>query len=370
MVQLDRWADAVAGWRRVRIDAARCLPRVSPRSHCDACVAVCPEGAITLEASPTVRDCSACGLCAASCTADAITLDNPSDDQLVQRFVAHGRKASRLSLTCMAGPAGPEQVGCLGRLTPELLLAGAAGGFTAIELVAGPCSGCQYSKGRILGEEAARTAQAILQELNHSCQIRLMESHEWKLDLNKQTGTGVTAPVYQERRAFLLSAFGLLRDLVPLVPARKSQNEPGFPQMSRRREILRWALAELPVAEQISVPWGETGVRLSGRCLHCGICQRLCPNAAIKVVAGTGLQLETQRCHTCGLCTNVCPVSALSLEAPYTVHSVANGAPVVLGEAAAYHCARCGAAVEATGEGDPLCLACSIRSHQQEVVCL
>jgi len=369
MVALDRWADAVAGWRKVKIDAARCLPKISPRSCCDACVAVCPEGAIRFGASPTVKDCSACGLCAASCRADAITLDNPSDEQLVQRFVAQSRKAPRLSLTCMAGPTGPEQVGCLGRITPELLLAAAACGFTEIELVAGPCGACQYAKGREMVEAAILATTTILRNVNHPCGLRLIEAPAWKPTASKPPGAGVQAPVYEERRAFLLSAFGLLRELIPLAPSRHAQNQPTAPTLSRRREALRWALAQLQVDNHRSVPWSETGLRLTGRCLHCGICQRLCPNGAIKVADGAGLQLDTQRCHTCGLCTGVCPVGALALEAPYSLSDVAGGAPVHLGEVAAYNCDRCGQAVTATGAGAPLCLPCTIRSpYHQEVI--
>lgn len=372
MVALDRWADAMAGWRQVRIDAARCLPQVSPRSRCDACAAVCPEGAITLGASPTIRECSACGLCAASCRADAIVMDNPSDEQLVQRFAALGRKLSRLSLTCGQGPAAAERAGCLGRLTPELLLAGAACGFKQIDLVAGPCARCQSAGGHSRGEEAASAAQTILQALNHPCQIRLMEARDWQPETGKQPGTGVPvqAPVYEERRAFLLSAFGLLRDLLPLAPERTAPTERLLPGMSRRREILRWALAQLQADETNAAPWGEAGIRLTGRCLHCSICQRLCPNGAIAVADGTGLQLNPGLCHTCGLCTQVCPVGALSLGAPYSVGSVAAGDTTPLGAMAEFHCASCGQPVTATGEGEPHCLACTLRPKHPEVISL
>jgi ferredoxin len=388
MIELDRLADAVAGWRKVQIDSARCLPQISARSDCSACAAVCPEGAITLGASPTVKDCSGCGLCAASCRADAIIIDDPSDEQLVQRFAAVSRKAARLSLTCMHGPAGAEQVGCLGRLTPELLLAGAACGFTEIDLVAGPCAGCQYASGRSMGVAAVDTARQVLQALNHACQIRLVEARAWQPAAakpaagretgSKQTSPAVAAPVYEERRAFLLSAFGLLREMLPLVPARTAAAQAAqaarggaaaaVPRLSRRRELLRWALAQSPGAGQASVPWGEAGVRLSGRCLHCGVCQRLCPNGAIQVAGEAGLQLDPGRCHACGLCTRVCAVGALSLGAPYSLGDVAAGAPAALGEAKAYHCAHCGEPVTATGEGEPLCLPCTFRLQHQEVL--
>lgn len=416
MLDLERLAGNLAALRPVRIDANRCLPLISRRSGCAGCAAVCPEGAIDPGRLPETKACSGCGLCTAACPADAIFLESASDQELLQRFAALARRSPHLVLTCPSGPAGDIQVGCLGRLTPELLLAAAACGFATIDLATPPetCQTCRYHAGRQPCAEAVAAVAGVLQQLGHPGRLRLAAGSgpppaEAALPAAapsrqeparrlaggdagaraRPPGAGaapVTPPLHRGRRAFLASAFGLLRELAPLSPpaaAGPPHQPPGPPRSSRRREILLWALTHWPEAPLDRLPWGTAGVELVGLCHLCNVCGQLCPNGAIRVQEGR-LQLSPQHCHHCGLCTRVCPTGALGLGQPRSLSAIAAGGWLSLGRPAHFSCARCGREVRAErpGAGGPpphgpsgataaphLCLPCSLqRAAHSEVI--
>jgi|GEM_PF-2422889 len=380
MVAIDRWADSMAAWRPVRIDPSRCLPQISQKAACDACQTICPVCAIR-PGEPTLTTCDTCGLCAAICPADAILLDDPSDQQLLQQASRLSARYDRVLFTCeQSSDEFSLRPGCLGRLSPELLLAIAACGFREVDLIASDatCSACPKATGLSLAKHALLEAQSVLDRLGHPCQIRLLPSAP-PPTVHRSKGTPpVEQPLYEDRRAFLLSAFGLLRELLPL--ARPStQTEPATPATSRRRALLHWALSRFS-GERLATadtPWGHCGVELTGHCHHCGICQSLCPNGAITLgqVGQEQLLLDPGRCHTCGLCTRVCPTEALRLGPARSLAAVAAGGDQPLGRPVDLNCARCGSPFHATvpdqkAPSESLCLPCLIRRSSPEEVFL
>ncbi|MBP2019604.1 ferredoxin [Symbiobacterium terraclitae] len=394
MVELDRLADALAEIRTVQIDRQRCLRCRSPRSICSACAVVCPEGAISPERLPEAAECSGCGLCAAACPADAIVLDNPSDQELLRRFARAARGRQTLTVACARAtpPAGsdPVTVRCLGRLGPELLLAAAACGAGRIRLWVpdGGCGPCPSKAGAAMLQSAAAEARRVLAGLLHPCEIEVADASAVaehtvsgpNFGLHRHPNSGpdqrperprVDLPPNSERRAFLRSALGLLRQALP-APAAAQAPEPFTPSASRRRELLLWALERLEGeagAPPDGLAWGPAAVYLTGTCHRCDVCVRLCPNGAMRLDEG-GLALFHRRCHACGLCTQVCPTGALSLGAPRPLSFLRSAAPDPLGAPQVLRCTACGreeqvvvasATAKAAGRR---CLACTLRRPQ------
>ncbi|MFZ5817774.1 MAG: 4Fe-4S binding protein [Bacillota bacterium] len=375
---IDQWADRLAALRTVRIDRRRCLPLLSPRCDCTACREICPEGAID-PGRAQVKECSTCGLCAAVCPADAIRLDDPSDQEILHRAAELARRSAQLTLVCREGGADGLKVGCLGRLSPELLLAAVACGFTAVSLVRDPgrCRACPCGHGMALAEEACRAAQGVLDRLHHPARLRLAESAEPPAGAGRPSSPA-ERPLHGERRRFLLAAFDLLREALPLAP-RPAVAEPAEARPNRRRDLLLWAAERLGEAGLEGAPWGRGSPALQATCHHCGVCQRLCPNGALQSEGGA-LTLTPGRCHSCGLCLRVCPTGALVMGAPRPLGEILSGAALPLGTPASGHCARCGEEASLTlpaaaPEAEPLCLPCSLRrppaspSPEQEVCC-
>lgn len=379
MITLEQVADALSEIRAVHIDARRCLPCRSPRVRCTACADVCPERAISLGRVPAVRECSGCGLCTAVCQADALRLDDPSDPELLQRFARLARTATCLQLTCAghgqaAAPRGQDgaaqgqagsphsragadraahlQLTCLGRLTPELLLAAAACGFAEVRLLQpATCPHCDRAAGMDRLRRAVTKVQTVLDHVGTQCDMRLQHPAEHKpvpaaAARTRTAQRRLDPPVHAERRAFLLSALGLLRQALPAAP-RNEGPDPFAHSPSRRREILLWALQRLTLPSrtpQDDVVWDDAALHLTGPCHRCGVCARLCPNGALSLDEG-GLSLAPQQCHTCGLCTQVCPVRALSLGEPRPISHLLRADPVPLGSPRPTRCTACGAEV-------------------------
>jgi len=379
-VKLDVLAEALAGLKPVRVRASRCLPGLTPKAHCDACLTVCPERAIALTPAPVLADCSACGLCAAACPTDAFVLDGPSDQHLLSQVSAAAGRFAVVAIACgRAKAAGGHvvRVTCLGRLSPEFLVAAAACGPQRIDLVrpAGACRTCTLATGGALAESAVeRVSPALaLAEVRFTSQVAPAEA---------RVGPGRgPVPLHQDRRSFLLAAFGLLRETAPArmaglgptvpeaptalpVPAARWAADPTV--RSPRRAMLQWALQT--AAADPMLPWPAGRVRLKDVCQLCGVCGALCPDKAIAVVAGEdGDRLEHApgRCLSCGLCAAVCPSGALELGDSGSLGDLADVRTRPLGEQASLGCTECGdafpASVPAPGAAGPRCLPCLLR---------
>lgn len=387
VIKLDTLADALIGLKPVRVRPDRCLPALSPKAACSRCQAVCPENAVTLSPAPVLNDCSACGLCAAVCPSDAITLDDPSDQALLRRIADVARRFDAVAITCE--PTGLQgahlvPVHCLGRITPEFLVAAAACGAERLELVMdrSRCGACPHQEGGELLAAAVSQAQPVLTRLGFSCSVNVTqtpgEPHP------RRAALAAPAPVQQDRRSFLLAALGLLRETTPArlvgmgpqaaaqpnlqpLPEQEWHKQPGV--RSVRREMLRWAAQSRQPGADLS--WPTPGVTLTGACHLCGVCMALCPNRAIAVVrteSNERLDHLPASCTGCGLCAAVCPSRAVTLTGSSPLVDLLEPQPRTLGSGTDNLCPVCGerfqaAVAPAVPTHTLCCLPCHLRTN-------
>lgn len=385
MIKLDTLAEALAGLQPVRVRPERCLPARSPKATCSRCQEVCPENAVTLTPAPVLTECSACGLCAAVCPSDAITLDDPSDQALLRQIADVARRFDTVVITCE--PTGFQgahviPVNCLGRITPEFLVAAAACGAERLELVADDtrCSACPCRKGADLLNAAMSHAQQLVLGTSYSVNITKTPGEPRP----RRIAAAAPAPVQQDRRSFLLSALGLLRETTPArlvglgpqgaaqpnlqpIPEQDWHKKPGV--RSVRREMLRWGVHHrLPDAD---LRWPTPKVTLSGTCHLCGVCMALCPNKAIAVVrTESNQQIDhlPAACTGCGLCSAVCASHALTLTGSSRLADLLEPRPHTLGSGTDMLCTVCGdrfqaAASPAVPTHEVRCLPCQLRTN-------
>lgn len=363
MVKLDRLADALSGLRPVQVQRRRCLASLSPHAVCTACRDICPEDAIALAPAPKLSDCSGCGLCAAVCPGDALTLDDPSDHQLLQQLTVMARRHSTVSLSCQGAGV---KVTCPGRVSAELILAAVAAGAQRVELVCpeASCSTCRYRAGRPLAQGAAACAAAVLAALGRPETVAIAE-----IPSPQQAKASQGAlPIHQDRRDFLLAAFGLLRRSAPAIipgagPASAPPADADAAARSPRRDLLLWACETLKPDRATPVNWPGRRPTLATPCHHCAICVRLCPGQALSLT-DQGLSHLPRRCMNCGLCATVCPAGAVQMGAQGPLHDLTATAPAPLGEARTLTCPECSgtfAATAAAGTSDTPCLPCHVR---------
>jgi len=49
----------------------------------------------------------------------------------------------------------------------------------------------------------------------------------------------------------------------------------------------------------------------SEKCIACGICMKICPCHAIKIINSKEYEFDKHRCAYCGLCQKACPKQAI-----------------------------------------------------------
>jgi len=72
--------------------------------------------------------------------------------------------------------------------------------------------------------------------------------------------------------------------------------------------------------ERIEPPRGLRGrpVVEKEKCISCGLCVKVCPNQAIKLIEETKKpRISLSRCIFCGECADACPVKAITMTKEY-----------------------------------------------------
>jgi ferredoxin len=378
MLDLEKAAGWLSSVTPVRVESGLCTRARSPRSTCNACVAVCPVEAIELGRGPQVSTeaCTACGLCVAACPTGALKLDAPSDTALL----AAARKADGEPLVLACGreaPALESQVAgrlvtvpCIGAVPAELLAGMLASGHEQIFLWRpAACDSCPNG---CFSDRLLADALHAVDELYPGA----VTSGAVVPGAPARAATTASGPGFdealagQDRRAFLggmaRSGGGLLQALLGdwFVKPKEPERKPMFDLTGtpRRREILAAALATRPAGEGAALP--ESAPCASEACTFCPVCSRLCPSAALQVaVEGdrVALQWQASRCTDCRLCREVCPAHALSTGDRISPERFLAKAPEELVAGTRTTCA-CGSVYWQVEGGPSTCMACRMRA--------
>lgn len=264
------------------IDLNRCLVRYA-QGQCDACEAICPQGAVHQHVIDP-KKCDDCGLCQAVCPAGAIA---GTDD--CAGALARTRHLTRQVLMCRrVEEAAPS---CLGFLNRRLLWSLTRERELAIDI--SRCETCRPAVFHWLEQEIAACQQALAKE--GLPPIRLVRVHPRE--------QAPAAPVV-ERRNFFRSLF-------------HSATE-GLQTLAEAQQTKLYAFDS---ALWIAAQGGEPGelfpqLTISSACNTCGLCTVLCPERALSMRQPEGmpktLYVSTLACSGCGLCEASCPVKAIT----------------------------------------------------------
>ena len=332
-----------------------CAHSRNKQTGCNACIEVCSADAISsngnhIKVNPNL--CVGCGACTTVCPSGALAYAYPRAPDLGKRFKtlldtyakAGGKQAA---LLLHGAGKGAQLIGQLGRLAQGgTTLKGVPArvipsdlhhmASTGIDLW---LSAVAYGTANVVmlvtGEEAPQYVAALEQQIVLAQTI-----------LN---GLG-----YQGRHFALLHAgtpAELDAALHDLAPAQAPQQRATFHVAADKRSALDFALEHLlkhaPMAikpEQITLPagalYGKVNVNTS-TCTLCMSCVGACPESALMDNSNLPqLRFVEKNCVQCGLCEKTCPEQAISLT-PRLLLTDAARQPVVLHEAAPYHCIRC-----------------------------
>ncbi len=332
---------------------------------CTVCVDACPVGALRQTPAGMVVDdtCMDCGRCVPACPMGALML--PSCQGEVG-------DAAALRVDCRRVPRatrGEVTLSCLGALDVAAVLElhrQAAG--RVVELCdRGWCGGCPAGG-------AEHPARAVLDATNVWMEALGVPRAQWPRRvqaplperLSEPADASLAPEVPLSRRAF----FRQLVDASQRAAAVEAPAalEPGAATLSAHSSFSRARLVDaveaLARATAVEVPSAlYAQIHVSNRCRNHQGCARVCPTGALQGYRGaeaSGLRFDPRSCIACGLCERHCPEQALRMTAGGYALMTSERETYVLTRHGTGRCSECGAeyAVRADGPDDGRCDPC------------
>lgn len=297
----------------------RCVRVRNRHASCVRCAEACTSGALSLrDGALTVNEalCVGCGTCATVCPTCAIEARHPVDGELLaaaHRALRAGREAvfachrafEQAPAACAA--AGAIELACLSRMEESLAMRLFADGAQCIRLLHGACEGCPRENGFASVKLVRDTVDSLLETWGLNCEYDVQQvGSEVKVATAdaaapQHVATGGIRAASAFRKPAHVQADGTLPHFVPL-----------------RRHALLDALADLgnPVRPDLDTRlWGHVSIDMSA-CRSCKMCAVFCPTGALQKYVGEdghgGVEHYPAECVHCGLCQDICPVQAIT----------------------------------------------------------
>lgn len=314
------------------VHSERCVRVRNRHASCVRCAEACTSGALSLrDGALTVNEalCVGCGTCATVCPTCAIEARHPVDGELLaaaHRALRAGREAvfachrafEQAPAACAA--AGAIELACLSRMEESLAMRLFADGAQCIRLLHGACEGCPRENGFASVKLVRDTVDSLLETWGLNCEYDVQQvGSEVKVAAAdaaapQHVATGGIRAASALRKPAHVQADGTLPHFVPL-----------------RRHALLDALADLgsPVRPDLDTRlWGHVSIDMSA-CRSCKMCAVFCPTGALQKYVGEdghgGVEHYPAECVHCGLCQDICPVQAITSSAAVPTSMLADG---------------------------------------------
>lgn len=297
-------------------------------ARCQACEDVCAELAIFPAGPDLILDaeaCSACGACVAACPQQALT-------QPAAIPVIAARSATVAVALCARAPAaaGRSAAICVHALSLADLAALLGAGVERLALATGDCESCNIRPLTLIDDAAARLATL--------CGARGL--------MTLAVGAAVEADL----------ALLPPREDSP-DPARRALFAPLIDEAAPPPNPARVLVALQRAGAGAETPFAFSPRIDPATCTGCDACLRICPADALCLAAGPAYHADPARCTGCGLCMDVCEVDAI------TVTPMAPAAAdVALSEFRCRHC-QVDTHVPGPAPADSLCRICRQTGH-------
>lgn len=358
----------------VVFDPARCLHTRDTFSTCEACLDICPVGAIQTGKPPRLETdlCASCLTCLPLCPTGAFSADDAVPDLL--NCAAHVESRS-LEIICQMHPradtgiavetVGVRLRGCLAGLGSGTYLALAAVGVEHIAVRLEACAECSWaSLGRRV-EKQAQEAKLLLEGWDKSGMVEIVTV--LKDPVERPLWEAKNPPLSRRDLFVMLSRQGQ----IALARAIEKEAASAERKAGRGRLRLNHAIAHLSEPQNGGVPLAEMGfamLTVSETCTACGACARICPTRALTFEVDEDahrytLRFSSNLCIACEACAHACAEEAVSLDHVPTAEQVWGPREVVLlrdGELA--RCGRCNAWFTARPSVH-LCPSCEFRQN-------
>ncbi len=357
----------------IQFSPAKCLHTTNRASTCNRCVAFCSTGAIS--AGPPIAHnperCVKCGLCLHTCPTGAYEGDDGRANLLahVAAVTARGDVAV-LEFACKYHPspeAGPPAdavlrvPGCLGLLSPSALVA-AALGAPAIRLRLERCQNCPMGHAQCGIEESVRVARELFAAVGAPGEVELVTAESAADGWESRPVRDAAGPVFSRKGLFRAKGGEAPQTVGHALAAEGAARHLDIP---RERLRLLLALERLPYRrEHLPAELGFALMEVSGDCTACGVCARVCPTDALRMLKDDEgafyLTFRAGACVGCDACLTYCEPGVLTSAGAPTLERLLDPDPVVLASGSLRVCQKCGIEY-ADPEGSTLCSLCEFR---------
>ena len=318
------------------VDSSCCINEIQQKKHCGLCKVSCHVSALDKITSPDFTHCDDCGICVAHCPAQVFT-NSPSLTQKLITLVENTNQT--ITLSCHHSQKEADcKLSCLAAY-PWEVLASLVVNNNLISFVPGECDSCPHKTQMLLFERSLSQLKSFLGE----------EAYKTIFSENQK-------PQLQSRReAFssLLRQGG--RSALNLLPEELRSS----PDKNLWRKVLLHSLASQNPSKH-TAHWITPIIQED--CKACGICEKLCPNKALRIVLGEDKEFYlthfSWKCQGCGLCAAACPWKCITEFGRVALEPAHR--PVVT-KTKAKVCSHC--SNPAYGELE-LCIECSIKQRE------
>lgn len=351
----------------VAFDAARCLHSGDKFAGCDACVAICPSGAIAPGEPPEFAavECVRCFACLPACPTGAYAMEDEVPD--VMRCLAR-LDIDTLELVCQQHPAphlGLEgrsaaiQVrGCLAGLGTAAYLQLATKPLQRVVLRTDACADCSW---QTLPAEVLRQAAGARQWLQSLQRADFLEEAPVLQNPVKRPVHRAGSPPVSRRDLFR----GRVQEPPPVDIV--SSTNPYHQRLRLLNALRRFEPENLDRETAQTVGKGFAALTVSHACSACGTCARACPTGALVLETTHDerhfeLTFSLQACLACDSCAHLCLEGALAVDHEVSLQRIyeAHDDEVLL-EGALGKCKRCNGRFAEAALKDGYCSVCAFR---------
>jgi ferredoxin len=332
--------------RYINFDATLCAHSRSGVTGCSRCLDLCPAGAIVPAGDSVAIDpniCAGCGQCAAACPTGAASYALPSADALMRKLrgmlMAYRKAGGEQAVVLVHDePHGVPLIDALARFgdgLPAHVLPFAVNEIAQVGLE-------NVAAAFAYGASAMRFLLRDKPRHDVSGLRRTMALADPILS-GLGFGPNRVAAVETDDPDVLIAALRA----IPLMPS--APRPASFRAVGRKKDVLRFALAELHRAAAVSTdiialpagaPFGAVEIEAGG-CTLCLSCVSACPTGALRDDPERPLlRFVEDACVQCGLCQATCPEKVITLK-PQIDFRAAWAPARVLKEEEPFCCIRC-----------------------------